>query len=62
MKESEKLLQELINDFVMGTRRYSRDDLELITRSKGGNAYHSAEEWVTDEEATGDYQMGDVNI
>ena len=29
--------------------RYSRDDLELFTRSNGGNAYHSAEEWMTDE-------------
>ncbi|CAG8811019.1 15135_t:CDS:1, partial [Racocetra fulgida] len=32
--------------------RYSRDNLELLTRSKGGNAYHSTEEWVTDEDAT----------
>ena len=33
-------------------KRYSRGDLEKITSSKGGNAYHSAEEWHTDEEAT----------
>ena len=31
-------------------KRYSRDDLELLTRSNGGNAYHSAEEWETDGE------------
>ena len=31
-------------------KRYSRDDLELLTRSNGGNAYHSAEEWVTDDD------------
>ncbi|CAG8726413.1 9159_t:CDS:2 [Racocetra fulgida] len=30
---------------------YSHDDLELLTRSKGENAYHFAEEWVTDEDA-----------
>ena len=34
-------------------KRYSRDDLELLTRSNGGNAYHSAEEWVTDDEIEG---------
>ncbi|CAG8809185.1 18456_t:CDS:1, partial [Racocetra fulgida] len=32
--------------------RYSCDDLELLTRSKGGNTYHSTEEWVTDEDVT----------
>ena len=26
--------------------------MEILTRSRGGNAYHSDEEWVTDEEAT----------
>ena len=34
-------------------RRYSLDDLELLTTRKGGNAYHSNEEWITDEEAEG---------
>ena len=32
--------------------RYSCDDLEILTRSRGGNAYYSDEVWVTDEEAT----------
>lgn len=32
--------------------RYPRDDLERFTTNEGGNAYQSAEEWVTDEEAT----------
>jgi hypothetical protein len=32
--------------------RYPRADLELITSADGGNAYQSAEEWVTDEEAS----------
>ena len=26
--------------------------MEELTRSKGGNAYHSAEEWMTDPEAS----------
>jgi hypothetical protein len=35
-----------------GIGLYPREDLERFTTSQGGNAYHSAEEWVTDEEAT----------
>jgi hypothetical protein len=32
--------------------RYPLKDLEKITSGNGGNAYHSAEEWATDEEET----------
>ena len=35
-----------------GIGLYPREDLERFTTSQGRNAYHSAEEWVTDEEAT----------
>lgn len=39
-------------------KRYSRADLGLITSGNGGNAYQSAEEWVTDIEATQQSQDG----
>jgi len=35
-------------------KRYPIEDLETITKGDGGNAYHSAEEWITDEETTQD--------
>ena len=35
-------------------KRYLIEDLETITKGDSGNAYHSAEEWITDEETTQD--------
>ena len=31
-------------------KRYSRDDLELLTQSNRDNAYYSTEKWVTDDD------------
>ena len=35
-------------------KRYLIEDLEMITKRKGENAYYFAEEWITDEETAQD--------
>ena len=38
-------------------KRYSHNDLEMLMWSNSGNAYHSAKEWVNDDDVEGSKKL-----